>query len=124
MKRIRKCNNYFKNYNHPIDYIMEQNSDKPLLVVGVSGKKGFSTRKRMIGKMKKDNKSQCDKMKRRLTLVNNSFDKTISGLLEELAEACYMDKTTGEFHCRKCKNIVHIDLSRHYAFCPVDGRLI
>jgi hypothetical protein len=63
-------------------------------------------------------------MKRKQMFVNNSFEKATSDLLNELAEVCYFDLSKGEFCCRKCHNIVYIDLSRHYAFCPVDGMLV
>ena len=63
-------------------------------------------------------------MNSRQILANKTLINEDHGLLGQLAENCYMDLLTGEFHCRKCHNVVHIDLSRKYAFCPVHGMLI
>ena len=63
-------------------------------------------------------------MNDRQILVNKISNNGSHDLLEKLSESCYIDVLTGECHCRKCHNAVHIDLSRHYAFCPVHGMLV
>lgn len=63
-------------------------------------------------------------MNDRQILVNKISYNGGRDLLEKLSESCYIDVLTGEFYCRKCDNAVHIDLSRHYAFCPVHGMLV
>ena len=63
-------------------------------------------------------------MKGRQMLVNKTSNGVNSDIFEQLVENCYIDVSTGEFHCRRCHNIVHIDLPRHYVFCPVHGMLV
>ena len=63
-------------------------------------------------------------MKKEQILINKTSEKVYCDLIEQLAESCYIDVLTGRFHCKKCHNIVYIDLSRRYAFCPEHGMLI
>lgn len=44
--------------------------------------------------------------------------------LEKILDCCYLDILTGKFHCKICHNVVAIDLSRFYIFCPKHGLLL
>ena len=50
----------------------------------------------------------CEQILTNMTLSNGNHE-----MLEQLAENCYIDPLTGDFHCRKCHNVVNIDLSRY-----------
>lgn len=60
---------------------------------------------------------------KQVSVCRDARDET-HNLFDRLFENCYIDALTGRFHCEKCDNVVHVDLSRHYAFCPVHGMLI
>lgn len=64
------------------------------------------------------------RLKRKQILINEAEHKSIYGILEQLAGVCYIDALSGDIRCRKCHNVVHIDLHRRYAFCSLDGMLI
>jgi hypothetical protein len=63
-------------------------------------------------------------MKKNQICMSKTTKKNIHALLDELFDYCYVDYITGRFHCKKCKNIVYIDLSKKLVFCPVHGLLI
>lgn len=48
-------------------------------------------------------------------IVHQKKDK--QKFFEQLLENCYIDHLSGNFHCKKCKTIVHIDWYRNLAFC-------
>ena len=50
--------------------------------------------------------------------------KKLHKTLDQILEACYIDSLTGKFHCKECKNVVHVDLSQKLIFCPVHGLLV
>lgn len=39
--------------------------------------------------------------------------------LDKILENCNIDDVTGQFYCKRCKNLVHVDWSRNLAFCTV-----
>lgn len=57
-------------------------------------------------------------------LVNTNHRKEFHSLLDQLFDACYIDILTGKFRCKKCDNVVHIDLSQKLVHCPIHGLLI
>ena len=57
-------------------------------------------------------------------LVSKENRKELHGLLDQILEVCYIDVLTGKFYCRRCKNVVHIDLSQKLVYCPLHGVLI
>lgn len=63
-------------------------------------------------------------MRTKQILVHKNEREEIHQLLDRLFENCYIDALTGNFHCKKCKNVVHIDLSRRLVFCSVHGLLV
>jgi hypothetical protein len=50
--------------------------------------------------------------------------KKIDKQLDQLFENCYIDPISGRFHCKKCNNLVHVNLSKRVVFCSVHGMLI
>ena len=56
--------------------------------------------------------------------INKSTKNNIHNLIDELFDKCYIYCLTGHFHCKKCNNVVHIDLSQKLVFCPVHGMLL
>ena len=56
--------------------------------------------------------------------INKTAKKNIHTLLDELFDYCYIDYMTGRFHCKKCNNVLHVDLSKKLVFCPVHGMVI
>ena len=50
--------------------------------------------------------------------------KGIQESLDHLFENCYIDPISGRFHCKKCDNLVHVNLSERVVFCSVHGMLI
>ena len=63
-------------------------------------------------------------MKNKQIEISKSLKEANHDLLDQLLDVCYIDALTGRFHCKKCKNIVHIDWSRHIAFCSIHGMLV
>ena len=55
--------------------------------------------------------------------VTTQINKANHELLEHLLKTCYIDVISGCFHCKACRNIIHIDWSRGIAYCPVHGML-
>lgn len=39
--------------------------------------------------------------------------------LDKLLENCNIDEVTGQFYCKRCKKLVHVDWHRNLAFCGV-----
>jgi len=64
-----------------------------------------------------------------LTVMNNikSFTEEEKQLnlifLKKLMDKCYIDKSTGQFFCNKCKCIVSIDWKNRIAYCVSGGIL-
>ena len=50
--------------------------------------------------------------------------KKIHKQLNQLFENCHIDSLSGRFHCKKCNNVVHVNLSERVVFCSVHGMLI
>ena len=44
--------------------------------------------------------------------------------LYHLFEDCYIDPINGRFHCKKCDNLIHVNLSQRIVFCSAHGMLI
>lgn len=58
-------------------------------------------------------------MKQDQIMFLNSCEKQRHDFLDQLLINCYVDDRTGRFHCKKCKNLVHVDWHRLLAFCSV-----
>jgi len=43
--------------------------------------------------------------------------------LKKLMDKCYIDKSTGQFFCKKCKCVVSIDWKNRIAYCVSGGIL-
>ena len=43
--------------------------------------------------------------------------------LKKLMDKCYIDKSTGQFFCKKCKCVVSIDWRNRIAYCVSGGIL-
>jgi len=63
-------------------------------------------------------------MRKKQVLIHEKQKKDIHSILEKLFEKCYIDPLTGKFYCKKCKTVVHIDLSKNLVYCPIHGLLI
>ena len=44
--------------------------------------------------------------------------------LDQLFENCYVDPISGRFHCKKCNNLVNVNLSKRVVFCSIHGMLV
>ena len=66
---------------------------------------------------------KLNKHTKQVSACRNLRNKSYT-LFDQLFENCYIDALTGRIHCVKCNNVVHVNLSRCYAFCPVHGMLI
>lgn len=63
-------------------------------------------------------------MKSEQTIAHDKEKNQIQKIFYDLFEKCYLDNMTGKFHCKLCDNIVHINLSKKFVYCPVHGLLI
>lgn len=57
-------------------------------------------------------------------LINNEPRKEEHEFLDQVLEHCCCDVLTGQFYCKKCKDVVYVDWDRNYAFCAVHGNLL
>ena len=57
-------------------------------------------------------------------IKTKNIKKSIHKQLDQLFENCYIDPLSGRFHCKKCDNVVHVNLSERVVFCSVHGMLI
>ena len=44
--------------------------------------------------------------------------------IDQLFENCIIDKISGRFHCKKCDNLIQVNLAERVVFCSVYGMLI
>jgi hypothetical protein len=51
-------------------------------------------------------------------------NKKIHEQFDQLFENCYIDPISGRFHCKKCDNLVHVNLAKRVVFCSVHGMLV
>ena len=57
-------------------------------------------------------------------LKTRKIKKDIHKQLDQLFENCYIDPISGRFHCKKCDNLVYVNLAERVVFCSVHGMLI
>ena len=62
--------------------------------------------------------------KAKQNFATKNTKKNIHKQLDQLFENCYIDPISGRFHCNKCDNLVHVNLSERVVFCSVHGMLI
>jgi len=64
------------------------------------------------------------KKKEKQIIKTRNKKKKIHKPLDQLFENCYIDPISGRFHCKKCNNLVHINLAERVVFCSIHGMLI
>jgi len=60
---------------------------------------------------------------KQLLVMGEESRKIKHSLLDQILDNCYVDNLTGQFHCKKCGLMIHIDWSQNLAFCPEHGVL-
>ena len=58
-------------------------------------------------------------MKQKQVLVYEESKKEEHEFLDILLKNCEIDLVTGQFFCKRCKNLVHVDWQRKLAFCDI-----
>ena len=58
-------------------------------------------------------------MKGKQILCLKDLIKQEHNFLDILLENCDINPSTGQFYCKRCKNLVHIDWHRKIAFCDI-----
>ncbi|GAI45917.1 unnamed protein product [marine sediment metagenome] len=56
-------------------------------------------------------------MKEKKDVFDMDIIKQKHEFLDKLLESCDIDESTGQFYCKKCKNLVRVDWHRNLAFC-------
>ena len=64
------------------------------------------------------------KRKAKQNFATSNTKKEINEPFDQLFENCYIDPLSGRFHCKKCDNVVHVNLSERVVFCSVYGMLM
>ncbi|HEC87417.1 MAG TPA: hypothetical protein ENI49_06120 [Thermoplasmatales archaeon] len=62
-------------------------------------------------------------MKQKQVPPHKSLKKQDNDFLERIVNHCYFDALTGQFYCKKCDCVVHVDWPRTYGFCAIHGIL-
>jgi len=58
-------------------------------------------------------------MKQKQILVYEDIKKLNHEFLDVISENCDINPFTGQFYCKRCKNLVHIYWHRKLAFCEI-----
>lgn len=58
-------------------------------------------------------------MKQKQVLFFKDLTNDKHEFLDKILENCDIDNSTGRLYCKRCKNLVHVDWSKHLAFCGV-----
>ena len=56
-------------------------------------------------------------MKQNQVLLYKDSKKINHEFLDLILENCDIDNSTGQFYCKRCKNLMHIDWQKKRAFC-------
>ena len=62
--------------------------------------------------------------KAKQNLKSRDTKKGFNKQLDQLFDNCYIDPISGRFHCKKCNNLVNVNLASRVVFCSVHGMLI